>query len=132
MLGKGNFAKVHLGQRKSDNESFAIKTIAKTKIFENPRNIQSLYKEINVLRKINHRNVIELFEVYENEMYIHLVIEYLKGGELFQRLQNKGTYSEKDASVAIKHILEALDYCHKRNIVHRDLKPENLILEYYN
>ena len=66
MLGKGNFAKVHLAQRKSDNESFAIKTIAKTKIFENPRNIQSMYKEIYVLRKINHPNVITLFEFYEN------------------------------------------------------------------
>lgn len=130
MLGKGNFAKVHVASRKSDGESFAIKTIAKTKILESPRNAQSVYKEITVLRKINHPNIIKLYEVYENEMYIHLVIEYLKGGELFQRLQNKGTYSEKDASLAIKHVLEALDYCHKRNIVHRDLKPENLILAY--
>lgn len=128
MLGKGNFAKVHLAQRKSDNRNFAIKTIAKAKILENPRNTQSLYREIKVLRIMDHPNIIKLFEVYENEMYIHLVMEYLKGGELFQRLQNKGTYSEKDASIAIKHILEALAYCHERNIVHRDLKPENLIL----
>jgi serine/threonine protein kinase len=130
MIGKGSFAKVHLAQRKSDNRSFAIKTIAKTKILENPRNTQSVYKEISILRKITHPHIIKLYEVYENEMYIHLVIEYLKGGELFQRLQNKGTYSEKDASTAIKHVLEALEYCHEQNIVHRDLKPENLILSY--
>lgn len=77
---------------------------------------------------INHPGVIKLFEVYENEQFIHLVLEYLKGGELFQMLQKKGQYSEKDASVAIKSILEALNYCHCRNIAHRDLKPENLIL----
>lgn len=130
MLGKGNFAKVHLAQRKSDNETFAIKSIAKTKILETPRNTKSVYNEITVLRKITHSNIIKLFEVYENEVYIHLVIEYLGGGELFQRLQSKGIYSEKDASLAIKRVLEALDYCHKRNIVHRDLKPENLILAY--
>ena len=130
MLGKGNFAKVHLAQRKSDGRNFAIKTIAKTKIFETPRNTQSVYNEINVLRRMDHPNIIKLFEVYENEMYIHFVIEYLQGGELFQRLQNKGIYSEEDATIAIKHIMEALEYCHKKNIVHRDLKPENLILSY--
>jgi len=130
LLGKGNFAKVHIGTRKADNAIFAIKTIAKTKILETPRNIKSVYNEITALRKIDHPNIIKLFEVYENEMFIHLVIEYLKGGELFKRLQNKGAYSEKDASMAIKHVLEALNYCHKHNIVHRDLKPENLVLTY--
>ncbi len=130
MLGKGNFAKVHLAQRKKDDKSFAIKTIEKTKILENPRNVLSMQREINILRRIDHPNVIKLYEVYENELYVHLVLEYLKGGELFQKLQSKGLYSEKDASMAIKHVLEALDYCHVRNVVHRDLKPENLILAY--
>jgi serine/threonine protein kinase len=98
---------------------------------ENPRNLVSMQKEISILRKIDHPNVIKLHEVYESDLYVHLVLEYLKGGELFQKLQSKGLYSEKDASQAIQHVLEALDYCHTRNIVHRDLKPENLILEYW-
>jgi len=132
MIGKGSFAKVHVAQRKSDNKSFAIKTIAKTKILESTRNIQSMYKEITILRKMAHPHIIKLYEVYENQMYIHLVIEYLKGGELFQRLQNKGMYSEKDASIVITHVLEALDYFHEKNVVHRDLKPENLIFSYYD
>ena len=130
MLGKGNFAKVHLAQRKKDSLSFAIKTIEKSKILENPRNMQSMQREIVILRKIDHSNVIKLFEVYENDLYVHLVLEYLKGGELFQKLQSKGIYSEKDASLAIRYVLNALEYCHARNIVHRDLKPENLILAY--
>ena len=130
LLGKGNFAKVHLAQRKKDGLSFAIKTIEKTKILENARNMVSMQREINILRRINHPNVIQLREVYENDLYVHLVLEYLRGGELFQHIQNKGLYSEKDAALAIRHILEALNYCHVRNIVHRDLKPENLILVY--
>ena len=130
LLGKGNFAKVHLATRKKDGTNFAIKTVEKTKILENPRNTVSMQREINILRRINHPNVIQLYEVYENDLYVHLVLEYLRGGELFQYLQNKGLYSEKDASQAIKRILEALDYCHNRFIVHRDLKPENLILVY--
>jgi len=90
----------------------------------------SMHREIMILRRIDHPHVIKLYEVYENDLYIHLVLEYLKGGELFQKLQSKGLYSEKDASMAIKYVLEALDYCHNRNVVHRDLKPENLILAY--
>jgi len=131
MLGKGNFAKVHLAQRKRDGKSFAIKTIEKSKILENPRNMISMHREVVILRKIDHPNVIKLYEVYENDLYVHLVLEYLKGGELFQKLQSKGVYSEKDASIAIKCVLKAIEYCHLRNIIHRDLKPENLILSYF-
>ena len=104
-----------------------LKRIEKAKILENSRTIRSMYNEIVIMRKLCHKNVIRMYEVYENESYIHLVLEYLKGGELFQKLQNKGTYSEKDASVVIKCLLEALNYCHSINIIHRDLKPENLI-----
>ena len=130
MLGKGNFAKVHLAWRKGNNKSVAVKTMEKAKILQSPRTMQSLYKEISIMRKLSHPNVIRMYEVYENESYVHLVIEYLKGGELFQKLQAKGLYSEKDASVVVKSLLEALNYCHSLNIVHRDLKAENLILAY--
>ena len=102
----------------------------KTKLLENARNIQCIIKEISILRQINHAGIIKLHEVYESEMYIHMVLEYLKGGQLLAHLQTKGTYSEKDASLVIRRVLEALDYCHSRNIIHRDLKLENLIIVY--
>lgn len=130
MLGKGSFAKVHLAWRKSDNRVFAIKTVEKVKVLKTQKTAQFLHNEIATMRQISHPNVIRQYEVYENDMYVHIVLEYLKGGELLQRLQNKGTYSEKDASVTIKCILEALSYCHSLNVLHRDLKPENLILAY--
>lgn len=85
-------------------------------------------KELNILRRTNHPNIVKLYQVYESEFYIHLVEEYLPGGDLLTHIQNKGAYSEKDASIVIKCILDALEYCHARNIIHRDLKPENLIV----
>eukprot|EP01022_Parablepharisma_sp_SALTPOND_P020272 TRINITY_DN363_c1_g1_i1.p1 TRINITY_DN363_c1_g1~~TRINITY_DN363_c1_g1_i1.p1 ORF type:complete len:402 (+),score=38.29 TRINITY_DN363_c1_g1_i1:3023-4228(+) len=128
LIGKGNFAKVHIARRKSNDDVFAVKTIEKVKLVDNPKNLVSLEKEIRILRRINHPNVIKLYEVYENELYVHLILEYLKGGELFQLIQRKGIYSEKDAAIAIECVLSALAYCHERLIIHRDLKPENLIL----
>jgi calcium-dependent protein kinase len=130
LVGKGNFAKVHVGKAKRNEKCYAIKSIDKVKLKENPKNLICLNKEIQILRRIDHPNVIKLYEVYENDVYVHLVLEYLKGGELLLQIQKKGAYSEKDAAIAIKCVLSALDYCHKRNIVHRDLKPENLILVY--
>jgi calcium-dependent protein kinase len=130
LIGKGNFAKVHIAKKKANEQTYAIKTIEKVKLTENPKNLASLEKEIEILRRVDHPNVIKLYEVYENDLYVHLILEYLKGGELFQLIQKKGIYSEKDASIAIKCLLSALAYCHQRNIIHRDLKPENLILVY--
>jgi serine/threonine protein kinase len=130
LLGKGNFAKVHRAIKKRDGKEYAIKTIEKAKILEHPRNLQSMEREIHILRKLDHPGIIKLYEVYENDLYIHIVMEYLRGGELFQQLQSKGIYSEKDAALVFKCMLEALEYCHDRNIVHRDIKPENLILTY--
>jgi len=81
-----------------------------------------------VLRAVDHENIIKLYEVYESDRYIHLIFEYLEGGELFERIKDKGLYSEKDAMMVMKNFLAALEYIHSRGIVHRDLKPENLIL----
>ena len=128
MIGRGTFAKVHLADRKADNKVLAIKTILKSKILESPRNKQAMYNEILVLRRVNHPHVIKLYEVSENALYVHLVLEYLEGGELFQRLESKGSYSEKDAYLIMKCLLETLAYCHNENIIHRDIKPENLIM----
>lgn len=128
LIGKGNFAKVHIAKYKKTEVTYAIKTIEKAKMLDNLKNLTSLQKEIEILRKLNHKYIIKLYEVYENDLYVHLVIEYLIGGELFKLLQAKKHYCEKDAAMAIKCVLEALLYMHERGVIHRDLKPENLIL----
>ena len=84
--------------------------------------------EIHILCLLRHPRVIRLYEVYESLNYVHLVLEYLKGGELFEKIRSKGNYSEADAAKVMKRLLEAVAYCHQKNILHRDLKPENIIL----
>lgn len=80
------------------------------------------------MRELNHPNIIRLFEVYEGKDHIHLVLEYLRGGEIFSKLLEKGTYSEADAAKLMRKLMEAVNFCHSKGIIHRDLKLENLIL----
>ena len=81
-----------------------------------------------MLRKIDHENVIQLYETYETTKYIHLLLPYLEGGELFDKIKSKGLYRESDARPVMQNFISALEYLHAKNIVHRDLKPENLLL----
>lgn len=72
--------------------------------------------------------MIDIYAVYESDKYVHLILPYLEGGELFERIKSKGLYKESDAALAMKCFLAALEYLAANRIVHRDLKPENLIL----
>jgi serine/threonine protein kinase len=87
LIGKGNFARVHLCRRKVDEAQFALKSVEKQLIRKSKRNASSILCEIDVLRSLNHPNIIKLYEVYESEKYIHMVFEYLEGGELFERIK---------------------------------------------
>ncbi|KPP69201.1 calcium/calmodulin-dependent protein kinase type IV-like [Scleropages formosus] len=83
--------------------------------------------EIGVLLRLSHPNIIKLKEIFETPTEINLVLELVTGGELFDRIVEKGYYSERDAADAVKQILEAVAYLHENGVVHRDLKPENLL-----
>ena len=84
---------------------------------------------MTLLRKLDHPNIIKLVEVYESLNNIHLVLEHLNGGELFERIRQKGQYCEMDAAVIMRCILRALVAMHSKKIVHRDLKPENMLFK---
>jgi serine/threonine protein kinase len=130
LLGKGNFAVVHSCTRRTDPDEvkYALKTIEKAKIKKCKRNITSVLMEIDILRKLNHPYINSLHEVYESNKYIHMVLSYLDGGELFERIKSRQVYQEKTTIIVMRNMLEALKYIHSMRIVHRDLKPENLIL----
>lgn len=81
------------------------------------------------MRRLTHENIIKLHEVHESETHIYLVLELLKGGELFERIVKKGFYTEKNAAILMQKLLSALEYIHAKGIMHRDIKPENLILK---
>jgi len=128
LIGKGDSAKVHSARRKIDDTKFAIKSIKKRILAKNLRRLNFLNREINIMRSLDHPYIVRLYEVYENEIYIHLVCEYLSGGELFSLLQTKVKFSESVSMQVMKCLLEALSYIHSKGIIHRDIKPENLIL----
>lgn len=130
-LGKGNFGVVSLGVRKSDGKEFAIKTISKKISLKKLKKIDSLVNEINLLRLMDHPKVIKLYEVYESNRHLFLIMEYARKGDLLSHLKAKGTYSEREASLLVMQTLEVLDYCHSLNIVHRDLKLDNLMIQYF-
>nr|XP_027199848.1 calcium/calmodulin-dependent protein kinase type 1-like [Dermatophagoides pteronyssinus] len=128
LLGTGAFSQVYLAQNHNDPlQMVAIKCIDKKALKGKE---DSLDNEIKVLRKLKHKNIVQLVETFEDRNKVYLVMELVTGGELFDRIVEKGSYTEKDASLLIKQILEAVDYMHSQGVVHRDLKPENLL--YYS
>uniref|UniRef100_A0A1Y1N2A1 Calcium/calmodulin-dependent protein kinase type 1 n=1 Tax=Photinus pyralis TaxID=7054 RepID=A0A1Y1N2A1_PHOPY len=128
LLGTGAFSVVRLGESKEQHgQLYAIKIIDKKALKGKE---DSLENEIKVLRKLTHHNIVQLLETYEDKSKVYLVMELVTGGELFDRIVEKGSYTEKDASGLIRQVLEAVDYMHEQGVVHRDLKPENLL--YYS
>eukprot|EP01071_Lankesteria_metandrocarpae_P011259 Lankesteria_metandrocarpae@DN5427_c1_g1_i6.p1 len=126
-VGEGSFAKVYLARHMYTNQEVCIKAIDKGRV-----QTSNVYTEIEVLRKVAHPYINRLFAAYENDKTICLVLEYLKGGELFEYLSKKGPYNEIHAKLAFRRILSGLNCLHRKGIVHRDLKTENLILEEEN
>jgi len=123
-LGSGNFAVVKEITRKSDGRKFALKIIDKEKVGDMEDAVQT---EVDILRSINHPNIIKLYEVQDEKKKMNLVMELATGGELFDRIIERGTYTEADAAKLVGDLCNALAYLHAKGIVHRDLKPENLI-----
>uniref|UniRef100_A0A8C4GI04 MAP/microtubule affinity-regulating kinase 3 n=1 Tax=Dicentrarchus labrax TaxID=13489 RepID=A0A8C4GI04_DICLA len=126
-IGKGNFAKVKLARHIPTGREVAIKIIDKTQL--NPTSLQKLFREVRIMKILNHPNIVKLFEVIETEKTLYLVMEYASGGEVFDYLVAHGRMKEKEARAKFRQIVSAVQYCHQKHIVHRDLKAENLLLD---
>jgi len=124
-LGRGAFATVRRAIRKSDGKAFALKCVRKKGMDEYNR--KALESEVNIMLRLQHENIVTLHELFDTPNHLHMIIDLLSGGELFDRIVEKGHFSEKNAANIIKQITNSLDYLHSNNIVHRDLKPENLL-----
>uniref|UniRef100_A0A3P9M8W9 MAP/microtubule affinity-regulating kinase 3 n=1 Tax=Oryzias latipes TaxID=8090 RepID=A0A3P9M8W9_ORYLA len=126
-IGKGNFAKVKLARHILTGREVAIKIIDKTQL--NPNSLQKLFREVRIMKILNHPNIVKLFEVIETDRTLYLVMEYASGGEVFDYLVAHGRMKEKEARAKFRQIVSAVQYCHQKHIVHRDLKAENLLLD---
>ena len=117
VLGTGAFSQVVLGESKDGSgQLVAIKCIDKKALRGKE---DALDNEIRVLRKLRHSNIVRLMETFEDRNRVYLVMELVTGGELFDRIVEKGSYTERDASALIRQILEAVDYMHTEGVVHR-------------
>ncbi|XP_066129362.1 MAP/microtubule affinity-regulating kinase 3 isoform X5 [Saccopteryx bilineata] len=126
-IGKGNFAKVKLARHILTGREVAIKIIDKTQL--NPTSLQKLFREVRIMKILNHPNIVKLFEVIETDKTLYLIMEYASGGEVFDYLVAHGRMKEKEARAKFRQIVSAVQYCHQKRIVHRDLKAENLLLD---
>ncbi|OCT81710.1 hypothetical protein XELAEV_18024218mg [Xenopus laevis] len=126
-IGKGNFAKVKLARHVLTGKEVAVKIIDKTQL--NSSSLQKLFREVRIMKVLNHPNIVNLFEVIETEKTLYLVMEYASGGEVFDYLVAHGRMKEKEARAKFRQIVSAVQYCHQKLIVHRDLKAENLLLD---
>ncbi|XP_055692477.1 serine/threonine-protein kinase MARK2 isoform X7 [Lutzomyia longipalpis] len=126
-IGKGNFAKVKLARHVPTGKEVAIKIIDKTQL--NPGSLQKLFREVRIMKMLDHPNIVKLFQVIETEKTLYLVMEYASGGEVFDYLVLHGRMKEKEARAKFRQIVSAVQYCHQKRIIHRDLKAENLLLD---
>ena len=126
-IGKGGYGKVYQVRNKKSKEIYACKHLSKLSI----KNLEKFEREINILIKSDHPNIIRIIEIYESQRSLYIVMEECKGGEIFDRIiehiQNKKMYSEKEAATIFKQVMSVIEYCHNNGICHRDLKPENLL-----
>ncbi|KAJ6247844.1 serine/threonine-protein kinase dclk3 [Anaeramoeba flamelloides] len=123
-VGDGTFSVVRKAQHKFTNKTYAVKILKKSQL-DNQK--QLIANEIEILGNLDHPNVIKMKEIFDTPKKIFIVMEYVSGGELFNKLQQVEKFSEHKTAKIIKMILLALQYLHKNKIVHRDLKPENLL-----
>jgi calcium-dependent protein kinase len=126
-LGKGGYGKVYRVKNLKTGEIRACKHLSKLSI----KNLPKFEREINILKKSDHPNIIKLYEIFESKRSLYLIMEECKGGEVFDKIiehiQNKKMYTEKDAANMFQQMMSAVEYCHNNGICHRDLKPENLL-----
>ena len=126
-LGIGTFSKVKLGINKYTKEKVAIKLLEKNKITEKS-DLERIFREMSIVKTLNHPNIVKTHEIFDNEKYYFMIMDYCPGGELFDYIVNKIRPNEEESSFFFYQIINAVEYIHSKGIVHRDLKPENLLL----
>ncbi|GMP36337.1 hypothetical protein CsSME_00008495 [Camellia sinensis var. sinensis] len=126
-IGEGTFAKVKLATNTENGQHVAIKIIDKHMVIENNL-IYQVQREIRTMKLLRHPNIVRIHEVIGTKTKIYIVMEYVSGGRLSDKLSYINRLNEREARKHFQQLIDAVDYCHWRGVYHRDLKPENLLL----
>ncbi|XP_020401767.1 CBL-interacting protein kinase 8 isoform X2 [Zea mays] len=127
-IGEGTFAKVKFAQNTETGESVAMKVLDRSSILKN-KMAEQIKREISIMKLVRHPNVVRLHEVLASRKKIFIILEFITGGELFDKIIRHGRLSEADARRYFQQLIDGVDFCHKKGVYHRDLKPENLLLD---
>lgn len=127
-LGQGTFGKVKLAQHQETGIEYAIKILDKSDIKANELTV-NVRREIAIMKALNHKNIVNLREVLSSKSKLYIVMDLVRGGELFEQIERKGELDEKLARKYFQQLIDGIDYCHRRGVCHRDLKPENLLVD---
>eukprot|EP00250_Pteridium_aquilinum_P009334 c18602_g2_i1 orf=2-937(-) len=131
-LGQGQFGTTYLCVEKSTGKEYACKSIAKRKLISE-EDIDDVRREIHIMHHLSgHPNIVTIKGAYEDATSVHLVMELCAGGELFDRIIQRGHYSERKAAELARTIVEVVEACHSLGVIHRDLKPENFLFSNQN
>ena len=127
ILGEGCFGKVYEVENKITSETYACKKVSKVNLID----LEKFRTEISIMSKVDHPNIVKLYEIYESNRSLYLIMQLCKGGELFTKISEKyksnNKYTEKDAAEIVQQIMSGIEYCHNQGVCHRDLKPENIL-----
>ncbi|XP_066306445.1 CBL-interacting protein kinase 9-like isoform X3 [Miscanthus floridulus] len=127
-IGEGSFAKVKHARDSRTGAVRAIKVLDRNHVLRH-KMVEQIKREISTMKLIKHPNVVQLHEVMASRTKIYMVLEFVDGGELFDKIVNSGRLGEDEARIYFHQLINAVDYCHSRGVYHRDLKPENLLLD---
>lgn len=125
VLGEGAFAKVHLGRDRASEETFAIKVIQKRR--QDPKEVEFILREMDIMMSVSHPNIVNTYDIFDSPSILHLVLEFMSGGELFDIVADKGRLSEQQASQVVRDLITGVEYLHSCDVVHCDIKPENIL-----
>ncbi|KAA8527765.1 hypothetical protein F0562_035366 [Nyssa sinensis] len=131
-IGRGRFGVVHRCYSPESGESFAVKSIDKRLISEDSVDRQCLYNEVKVMNLLTpNPNVVQIFNVYEDDIQLHIVLELCNASDLFERVTNR-VFSESEAVAVMLPLMEAIAHCHSHGVAHRDIKPDNILFDEWN
>ncbi|RDX78631.1 hypothetical protein CR513_41060, partial [Mucuna pruriens] len=128
-LGKGQFGITFQCTQNSTGRTYACKSIAKRKLLCK-KDYDDVWREVQIMQHLSENpNVVRIHETYEDASSVYLIMELCEGGDLFDKIEQKGRYGEREAANLIKNVVEIIEGCHSRGVFHRDIKPENLLFD---